>query len=243
MTKEEFRKWRDGFGLIQDDLAKIFGVTRTTIQNWENGATSLPPTIEDLCAVWGERLTKQIPNYGPVVLCYADGEMFVNPYGPRRKLAMLQHEPFPTNAAAVARVRRLWNSAQFYNPFILTDKGKFLWNEIELGAVVRGEDKGAPTVRNTLTKLGTYVKASPSAFAKGPKSLTPAETQRRTRAIGEIGDKVLQLAADSESRDVSYAEFETLLDGLHDLGFYPTNRQVHDVAHAFQGEEVARAVA
>jgi len=44
---------------------------------------------------------------------------------------------------------------------------------------------------------------------------------------------------ESETRRVSYeGEFEVLLNRLHALGSYPTNRQVSDVAHAIQGEEV-----
>jgi hypothetical protein len=39
-------------------------------------------------------------------------------------------------------------------------------------------------------------------------------------------------------RHVSYEEFEVLLRRLRDLGSYPTNRQVSDVAHAIHGEEI-----
>jgi hypothetical protein len=57
-------------------------------------------------------------------------------------------------------------------------------------------------------------------------------------AIRAVGEELLQLAAESEERFVSYQEFEVLLDRLHELGSYPTNRQVGDVAHSIQGEEV-----
>ena len=105
MTKQEFREWRERFGLTQDDLAKRFGVTRNTVQNWESGPSALPGTLGDACKVWEDRLRKEIAEIGPVTLCYTDGPMFIDPYGPRRKLAMLQQEPYPTNAAALARVK------------------------------------------------------------------------------------------------------------------------------------------
>lgn len=242
MTKEEFREWRERFELTQGDVAKRLGVSRNTIQNWERGTSSLPATLDDLCAVWTERLEKERPELGPVILCYSDGPMFVNPYGPRQKLAMLQHEPFPTNAAAVARVKLLWHRSDFHGPFILEKSSKFLWNQVELTHVVNGDDKGAPTVRNTLLRMAAYIGENPSAVARGAKVLEPAEVEDRTRQIKAIGEELTALAARSEEQVVQYSDFEPLLHRLHELGFYPTQRQVGDVAHAFQGEEVARAV-
>jgi hypothetical protein len=46
----------------------------------------------------------------------------------------------------------------------------------------------------------------------------------------------------SENGDVKYADFELLLERLHKLGFYPTNRQISDVSHAIRGQEIARAI-
>ena len=120
--------------------------------------------------------------------------------------------------------------------------GANLWNQVELMRVVDGDDKGAPTVRNTIARLAAYVLENPSAFARGPKSLTPDEAEQRTSSIRAIGDELVQLANESEERMVPYAEFEAILTRLHKLGFYPTNRQVGDVAHAIMGEEIARAV-
>jgi hypothetical protein len=242
MDKAEFRSWREQFGLTQYDIAKRFGVSRNTVQNWESGPSALPGTLGDACKVWEDRLKKEIAEIGPVTLCYADGPMFIDPYGPRRKLAMLQQEPYPTNAAALARVKIIWGRPEFHGPFITDKAGSFIWNQVELSRVVDGTDKGAPTVRNTLSRVATYVAENTTAFARGPKTLTPAEVEDRTRSIKVIGEEVASLAKQSEEREVSYAEFDAMLDRLHKLGFYPTNRQVGDVAFAIQGEEIARAV-
>jgi transposase len=242
MTKKELREWRERFGLTQDDIAKRFRVSRNTVQNWESGPSTLPGTLADACAVWEDRLKKEVAEVGPVTLCYADGPMFVDPYGPRQKLAMLRQEPYPTNAAALARIKNIWGNPDFHGPFITDKSGSFLWNQVELTRVVDGSDKGAPTVRNTLAKVALYVAENPTAFARGPRSLTPAQLEERARGITAIGVEIGRLSAESEERAVSYAEFEALLDRLHKLGFYPTNRQVSDVAHAIMGEEVARAV-
>jgi|SRR5215470_2639087 len=242
MTKQKFREWRERLGLTQDDIARRFGVSRNTVQNWESGPSALPGTLADACAVWEDRLKKEVAGVGPVTLCYADRPMFIDPYGPRQKLAMLKQEPYPTNASALARVKIIWDNPDFHGPFITDKSGSFLWNKVELMRVVDGSDTGAPTVRNTLWKVAAYVAVNPTAFARGPRSLTPAEVEDRVRSITAVGLEISRLSAESEKRAVSYAEFEALLDRLHKLGFYPTNRQVGDVAHAITGEEVARAV-
>ena len=118
-----------------------------------------------------------------------------------------------------------------------------LWNQVELSRVIDGSDKGAPTVRNTILKVATYVADNSTAFARGPKSVSAAETEERTRRIAEIGKELERLANESENRQIDYSEFEALLGKLHRLAFYPTNKQVHDVSNAIMGEEIARGVA
>jgi hypothetical protein len=237
MTKEEFRGWREGFGLTQSDIAKRFGVTRNTIQNWESGATALPSTVESACSVWGDRLKKEIAELGPVTLCYADGPMWIDPYGPRRDVASLQMEPYPTNSAALARIRMIWNDPKVHGPFIMMKSADLLWNQVELARVVDGTDKGAPTVRNTITRLANYILENSAAYVRGDPTLEKVENVEAS--IRAVGQELLQLAAESEKRCVSYVEFEVMLKRLHGLGSFPTNRHVGDVAHAIQGEEVA----
>src|ERR1700733_9317889 len=237
MTKEEFRGWREGFGLTQSDIAKRFGVTRNTIQNWESGATALPSTVESACSVWGDRLKKEIAELGPVTLCYADGPMWIDPYGPRRDVASLQMEPYPTNSAALARIRMIWNDPKVHGPFIMMKSADLLWNQVELARVVDGTDKGAPTVRNTINRLANYILENSAAYVRGDPTLEKVENVEAS--IRAVGQELLQLAAESEKRCVSYVEFEVMLKRLHGLGSFPTNRHVGDVAHAIQGEEVA----
>jgi DNA-binding XRE family transcriptional regulator len=236
VTPFEFRQWRERFGLTQSDLAKRLGVTRNTIQNWENGATTLPTAIDQACEVWEDRLKKETAELGPVTLCYADGPMWVSAYGSNRRFASLQLEPYPTNAAALARVRMLWGREDFHGPFVTEKSGGFVWNQVELARVVDGSDKGAPTVRNMLTRLATYILENSAAYVRGDPTIEKVRDQEA--AIRAVGEELLQLAAESEERFVSYPEFEVFLHRLHKLGSYPTNRQVGDVAHAIQGEEV-----
>ena len=114
MDSSAFSAWRKRVGLTQQELAERWArVTRTTIQNWESGASPIPHSVETACAIWERRLKQENPNLGPVTLIYADGPMFVDPYGPRRRLPMMQKEPYPTNTAAIARVLELWKPRRF----------------------------------------------------------------------------------------------------------------------------------
>jgi hypothetical protein len=223
----------------------MFSVSRNTVQNWESGASALPSTLSMGCEVWNDRLKKQTAELGPVTLFYADGPMFIDPYGPRRgRPAALHQEPYPTNAAALARVRILWNDPDFHGPFIIEKSGEPLWNQVELKNVVTGKDQGAPTTRNTLAKIAKYIEANAEAYAKDARSRpTPQQIEERNNKVRAIAAALMSLSAASETRTVQYEEFEVLLAQLHELGFFPTNRHVGDVAHAIEGERVAGSYA
>jgi hypothetical protein len=104
--------------------------------------------------------------------------------------------------------------------------------------VVDGNDKNAPTVRNTIKRLADYILEHSAVFVRGVRMPTTEEVTTKSAEIRAIGEQLAQLANEAEERHVSYQEFEILLKRLHDLGSYPTNRQVSDVAHAIHGEEI-----
>jgi len=238
MIPAELKQWRERFGLTQAELAKRLGVTRNTIQNYESGATPLPATLEQACAAWEDRFNKDTAELGPLTLCYADGPMWVDPYRPRNRFPMLRQEAYPTNSAALARVRMIWGGVDVHGPFIVERSGKPLWNQVELARVVDGSDSNAPTVRNTIRRLANYILENSAVFVRGVKTPSLEEIQAKTAEIRATGEALLQLAAESDERYVRYEEFEILLKRLHALGSYPTNRQVSDVAHAIHGEEI-----
>lgn len=240
MTREEFRKWRERFGLSQGDIAARFNLSRNTIQNWESGVSPLPSTLEGACAVWEDRLKKEMAEIGPLTLFYADGPMFVDPYRPRGRTATLQQEPFPTNAAALARVQHLWGREGFHGPFIIEKSGTPLWNQVELMRVVDGSDKGAPTLANTIRKVAEYARTNAQFHVRGgPKIPSEKEMQKTKAMIEAVADEMDALAVQVHDGGRGYLNFEALLSQLHDLGFYPTNKLVSDVAHAAHGVELA----
>ena len=101
VNAQEFKAWRERLKLTQETVAQRFRVSRTTIQNWESGATPISQAVEMSCEIWEPRLKQEDPDLGPVTLIYTDGPMFVDPYGPRQRLAMMRQEACPTNAWAI----------------------------------------------------------------------------------------------------------------------------------------------
>ena len=119
MNGKEFKEWRERVGLTQQQLADKLRVTRTTISKLARAQRLYHKPL--ICAAKsGEaRLKQENPDLGQVTMIYSDGPMFVDPYGPRRRLAMMQQEPYPTNTAALARVQQLWGEMNFTTPLSL----------------------------------------------------------------------------------------------------------------------------
>jgi DNA-binding XRE family transcriptional regulator len=187
MEANELKAWRQRFGLTQDDVAQKFRVSRTTVQNWESGATPITPLVEMSCEIWEPRLRQEDPDFGPVTLIYTDGPLFVDAYGPRQPLAMMQQEPHPSNAAALARVQKLWGRSGFCNPFIVDKSTKPLWNYPELKRVVEGDDLGAPTVQKLIRKIAETIKSSSRNTVGGTNLPSASERQRHIEALaGEL---------------------------------------------------------
>jgi transcriptional regulator with XRE-family HTH domain len=242
MNREEFRTWREKFGLTQPEAATKFGVSRNTIQNWETGATPLPQTIEGACEVWEDRLKKGMAEIGPVTLIYANGPLFIDAYGPSRPRASMTQEAYPTNAAALARVQKLWGGPDFHGPFIIEKSGKPLWNQVELLRVVDGSNKDAPTLFNTITRFAEYVRENSHLHARdGARTWTGAEREKAKVLTEQIADELDLLASKAPDGTVRYEDVEALVLRLRAIGFYPTNRIIGDIAHAVQGNEIAAA--
>jgi Helix-turn-helix len=237
MKSQEFSAWRQRVGLSQEKAAEKIGVTRTTIQNWEAGATAIPHAVETSCQIWEDRLKQENPDLGPVTLVYSDGPMFVNPYGPGRRPAMMHREPYPTNAAALARVQTLWGRDDFHNPFIIEASGKPLWNVVELQRVVSGSDKGAPTMMNLLRGLAGHVRATSGTFVRtGPRLLSPSETKTRTAQIEALADR-LETLATAQDAAVDVRQVEQVLAEMRSLGKHPPESLINNIAQAAVARE------
>jgi DNA-binding XRE family transcriptional regulator len=234
----EFKLWRQRFNLTQEDVSLKFRVSRTTVQNWESGATPITQLVEMSCETWEPRLRQEDPDFGPVTLIYTDGPMFVDPYAPRQKLAMMQQEPHPSNAAALARVQKLWGQSGFCNPFILDKETKPLWNFPQLRRVVESEDPGAPTVQNLIRRIAREMKANSGSTVWGANRPNASEKQERKQRIEALANQ-LEAIADSGFVEIEKrrVEVEDIIYKFQHHGTRAPDAFVHNLAQAFTAAE------
>ncbi|MBV8274379.1 MAG: helix-turn-helix transcriptional regulator [Verrucomicrobia bacterium] len=129
MKPETFKAWRTKLGYTQEEAAEKFKVSRVTVANWEAG-TTIPYAVEQLCNVY-EIFWKMRDDFGPVTLVFGNGAMFVDPYRPNvRPVKPLQHEPYRTNAEAIAKACQIMDTCQ--TMYIVDENDDVIWNGVKL---------------------------------------------------------------------------------------------------------------
>jgi hypothetical protein len=87
---------------------------------------------------------------------------------------------------------------------------------------------GVPALR----AVAQYTRQNSSAFSYGPRMLTPDQKSRRRQNIEALADKLDELAHAAVDGKASYVEFESILNKLHALGFFPEISLISAVAKA-----------
>jgi hypothetical protein len=234
MNGQDFKAWRTSFDLTQADVADRFGVTRTTVQNWEALPGPLPNAVNYGLTLWTRTLKQAQPLRGPVTLNYSDGPLFIQPFGPRRPLAMLHQETHPNNAAVLARVQVLAGADGMFNPFVLEEGAHDLWNIVELQRVMVGEDSNAPTLPNMVCRLAAGIRAdAPYYVRSGARMATSAEQDKRMRelealavVLDSIGKQTMQEVVGQQ------ANIEGIMQQVQTLGLRLRNDLVSGIASA-----------
>jgi hypothetical protein len=233
MNGNDFRRWRNSYGLSQQELGDRMGVTRTTIQNWEAQTGELSTMASNCVKIWDRRLRQQEPLRGPVMLFYTDRPMMLSSEG-FRKESMLQHESYSSNAAALCRAQMLSGQSSFHNPFVLEGEAHDLWNMMELQKVIDGHDAQAPTLRNLLRRIGADIRANAPDFVRsGPDIPTEQEQHERECELDELAGQLEKIAG-GEVQDIVAEEkvLRAKLDQMRSLGLRPDNTLVSAVAQA-----------
>ena len=130
MDAWDLKKWRKKLGYNQFQAATQLGVGRATIQNWEQELSPIPRVTELACHEMLRRW-KQRPDFGPVLVIYADGSIWQRSQGPYQ-ISLLQRELCANNEIALQYVHRLRDDPIFTNPFIMDQTGDIIWAPSEL---------------------------------------------------------------------------------------------------------------
>lgn len=238
MEGAEFKQRRERLRLKQVQVAQRLNVSTATVRNWETGVTPISTAVEMLWEVWEPRFRQEDPTLGPVTLIYTDAPMFVDPQGPRRPLAMMQQEPFLTNAAALARVCILAGSDGFHGPLIMQPSGDILWNAVQLSRVIDRSDTGAPTIANMLRAIASDVRDNSAVYVRtGPRLPTTDEIHARQAAIAAQANRLDELADADQPTDKNSLPSEDRLAKLRALGVRPPDHLVSGLAAAYMTRE------
>ena len=130
MDSWDLKKWRKKHGFNQFEAAEKLGLNRSGFQNWEREVRPISRAVEFACQEI-TRLRQQRPDFGPVILVYADGPILQESDEPYC-VALLRCDRHPNNEAAIEEARRLGLDLLFVNPFILAEDGSVIWESPEL---------------------------------------------------------------------------------------------------------------
>ncbi len=131
MDTNDFKAWREEMGLTQDGARALLGVSRVTVQNWENAETRIPAYVETACEMH-RRGRKKLPDFGPVTLTYFDAPLWQKSFGPA-VIPKMSRELYANNRDAISRLRELRSQNHDINNPLISDKaGDVVWISQEL---------------------------------------------------------------------------------------------------------------
>jgi transcriptional regulator with XRE-family HTH domain len=130
MDAWDFKKWRKKMGYSQVQAGAKLGLSRGAVQYWESEIRPVPLAVE-LAGQELLRRSRQRPEFGPVILLYADcsgSEMVSPPCGD----LLLRCEPHPNNDNALNRLDRLRQTTNLFMSLVVDDNGTAIWSGREL---------------------------------------------------------------------------------------------------------------
>ena len=130
MDQWDFKKWRKKLGINQVEAGDLLGLSRGAVQYWESEIRPVPRAVELACKELLRRW-KQGPQFGPVILFYADAQISQMD-SPADGDLVFRCEPHPNNESALARVFRLRETTKLFMPLIVENDGTVIWSGPEL---------------------------------------------------------------------------------------------------------------
>jgi hypothetical protein len=130
MDQWDFKKWRKKLGINQVVAGEILGLSRGAVQYWESDIRPVPRAVELACQELLRRW-KQRPEFGPVILLYAESSISRVDILSSGDL-VLRCEPHPDNESAINRVVQLRETVSEFMLFVVEDDGTVIWSGTEL---------------------------------------------------------------------------------------------------------------
>src|SRR5258708_23269547 len=130
MDQWDFKKWRKKLGVNQVAAGNMLGLSRGAVQYWESDIRPVPRAVELACQELLRRW-KQRPEFGPVILLYAEGWISRVDTLSSGDL-VLRCEPHPDNESAISRVVQLRETVGEFMPLVVEGDGTVICSGPEL---------------------------------------------------------------------------------------------------------------
>lgn len=129
MNGEQFRAWRLGAELTQEQAAEKFNRTRVTIQNWEASDVALPDYVEHLTRIFSREIKKAREEV-KLRLTYVNKPSVWVSSGP--DVAIANSETFLKTSLMLRRVYELHRSGVFHHGSAFDEQDILIWDHAEL---------------------------------------------------------------------------------------------------------------
>jgi len=261
MTNREFAEDLSKLNLTPDEAAHLLGVSERSVRRWTEGE-SVPGPVEAALRAWRHLEARNLPWKPDSVSVFQDDEDQIRRIRNHDELlhqlmSEVEARGGPANPWAVdlAKQRATFGPAEV--SFYRLQNGGFSPSTYRrLDRTPTGNDKidiqdacyciaqafsRARQTNQALIDIAEYTRKNAAIFVQdGNASLSRADVTRRIAKIAALADELKGLAASALEGQVLYGQFETILRGLHRLGFFPDMGLVSAVARSMVGMPASR---
>src|SRR5258706_6056253 len=262
MTNRQFAENLARLNLTPDEAAQLLGVSERSVRRWTE-VESIPGPVEAALRAWQDLEARSLPWKPDSVSVFQDDEDQIRRIRNHGELldqlmSAVEAPGGPANASAVdlARQRATFGPAEV--SFYRLKTGGFSPSTYRrLDRAPTGNDMSeiqdacyciaqafarARQANKALIDIAEYTRTHAATFAQdGAASLSPADAARRTAKIAALADDLNGLATSALEGQALHTQFETILRGLHRLGFFPDMGLVSAVARSMVGMPAPRS--
>lgn len=256
MSPSEFSDHLDALRLAPPDAAQLLGVSERSVRRWADGE-AVPGPVEAALRAWRALDGRHLPWKPDSISILQDDQdqmQRMEQYDQTLEAVLSEVEARggPQNpwTVDIAGQRATFGPSEV--GFYILRNGGFSPNTYRrLDRTPREDDKPdiqdavyciaqafstARQANAAMLAVAEYIRQNGKNWVRsGPAMPTAVEAARREQQIAMVADRLGELALSALGGEARYAQFESLLDDLHRLGFFPDIALVSAVARSMVG--------
>jgi|HubBroStandDraft_1064217.scaffolds.fasta_scaffold224863_2 uncharacterized protein (DUF2141 family) len=253
MTASELEEHLAHLQLGQPEASQLLGVNPRTLRRWLEGE-EVPGLAEAALRAWRTLHDRNLPWKPDSVSLFEDNQHQIELHR-RHTIEMeavfkrVQKRGGPAHPWSVDLSKNSANFGPFEVGFYNLQSGSFSLSSYRRRDGAPDLARDMPFIEDAayciskafekaraggpaLKAVAQYTREHSSAFSYGPRMLSAEQKSRRRRNIEALADKLDQLAEAATNGKAGYVEFESILNKLHALGFFPQMSLISAVAKA-----------